>query len=254
MRSGSTVPSGSQASDAADLDAVGQPAGDQRRAGQPDHPVPRPCAASARTSVSSATAHRARSRRSAPTGRRCEAGSACWLRRSRLPPDATQSRAWQDSSVSRGAPPQAVGVARRDEDAASTVRANRGWWDHDADRLPRRARRVPRRRPTSSGARSACARRMRTCSATSAGRPGPRGRLRRGDVFALAGRPRAHSPVAFDVSAGMLRHARAGNEASGIDVAARPGRRPVPAVRQRRRSTSRSPRSARCPSSPTRSG
>ncbi len=86
--------------------------------------------------------------------------------------------------------------------------------------------------PTSSGRRSACARPTPICSATSRGKTV----LEVGCGAAMCSRWLAAQgayPVAFDISAGMLRHARAGARRDRARRAARAGRRAVPAVPRR---------------------
>jgi SAM-dependent methyltransferase len=116
-------------------------------------------------------------------------------------------------------PPPAANVGRRDEDANSTVRANRRWWDGEADtyhdehgsflgaadfvwsperlreedaRLLGSAEEIEGKRVLEVGSGAAmCSRWLATQGAL---------------------------PVASDLSAGMLRHARRYNEATGIEV------------------------------------
>jgi SAM-dependent methyltransferase len=107
-------------------------------------------------------------------------------------------------------------VARRDEDAAGTVRANRGWWDRDADRY----------HAEHGGFLGAadfvwCPERLREQDAHLLGDVAGARVLEVGCGAAMCSRwlaGRGARPVAFDVSAGMLRHARAGNRDTGIDV------------------------------------
>ena len=112
--------------------------------------------------------------------------------------------------------PRAVGVARRSEDAAATVRANRRWWDADADGYH-----------AAHGAFLGDAdfvwapERLREADAHLLGDVAGRVILEVGCGAAMCSRWLAGQgarPVAFDVSAGMLRHARAGAERTGIDV------------------------------------
>jgi ubiquinone/menaquinone biosynthesis C-methylase UbiE len=113
--------------------------------------------------------------------------------------------------------PRAIGIARRAQDADSTVRANRGWWDSDADAYHRE-----------HGAFLGDADFVWSPE-----------RLREEDVHLLgsdlAGRrvlevgcgaamcsrwlaARDVEVVASDVSAGMLRHAQDASQRTGIDV------------------------------------
>ena len=112
---------------------------------------------------------------------------------------------------------KAVGVARRDEDAASTVRANRSWWDSDADDYH-----------AAHGDFLGDAdfvwspERLREADAQLLG-PHVDGRaiLEIGCGAAMCSRwlaLKGAAPVACDVSAGMLRHARAGAIRTGVDV------------------------------------
>ena len=119
-------------------------------------------------------------------------------------------------------------------------------------RLPGRARRVPRRRRLRLVPGAAARGRRRACSAHVAGRrPRARGRLRRGAVRAAGWPTAGRDAVALDLSAGMLRQARAADARSGVARAAGPGRRLAPPLRRRHASTSPAPPSARCRSWPT---
>ncbi|MGI8760529.1 MAG: class I SAM-dependent methyltransferase [Jatrophihabitantaceae bacterium] len=111
---------------------------------------------------------------------------------------------------------KAVGVTRRQVDAASTVRANRGWWDCDADSYQ-----------AEHGAFLGVAdfvwspERLREHDARLLGELRGKRMLEVGCGAAMCSRWLAgqHArPVAFDLSGGMLRHARAGNDETGIDV------------------------------------
>lgn len=109
-----------------------------------------------------------------------------------------------------------VGVARRDEDAASTVAANRRWWDGDADAYH-----------SEHGDFLGAAdfvwapERLREEDAHLLGDVRGKTVLEVGCGAAMCSRwlaTRGARPVAFDLSAGMLRHARAGAEATGLTV------------------------------------
>ena len=117
------------------------------------------------------------------------------------------------------APPmnEAIGVGRRPADADASARANRRWWDADADAYHAehgaflgdvRLRLVP----------GAAARRGRP----PARRRSPGGRiLEVGCGSAMCSRwllGQGARPVAFDLSAGMLAHARSGAAATGLAV------------------------------------
>jgi ubiquinone/menaquinone biosynthesis C-methylase UbiE len=112
--------------------------------------------------------------------------------------------------------PQAIGIARRDEDSAATVAANRRWWDSDADAYH-----------AEHGAFLGvadfvwCPERLREADARLLGDVDGADVLEIGAGSAMCSRwlaTQGARVVASDVSAGMLRHARAGNEATGIDV------------------------------------
>ena len=131
---------------------------------------------------------------------------------------------------------------------AVSRRANRRWWDADAADYQAEHGRSSAT-PTSSGARRACARRTPGCSATSRGR-------RVLEVGADRRRARAGWPARgrrwrSTSRAGMLRHARPRDRRDRHRRAAGAGRRAgLPFADGT--STSPSPRSARCRSSPTR--
>jgi SAM-dependent methyltransferase len=113
--------------------------------------------------------------------------------------------------------PHAVGVTRRWEDATSTARANRRWWDGDADDYH-----------AEHGAFLGAAdfvwspEQLREADARLLGEVRGRRVLEVGSGSAMCSRWLAGQgarPVAFDISAGMLRHARVAATATGIDVA-----------------------------------
>lgn len=109
-----------------------------------------------------------------------------------------------------------AGVGRRDVGATDTVRANRAWWDLDADDYH-----------AEHGALLGiadlvwCPENLREADAHLLGDVSGLRILEVGCGAAMCSRwlsgQGAH-PVAFDLSAGMLRHARAGARATGIDV------------------------------------
>jgi len=112
--------------------------------------------------------------------------------------------------------PHAVGVTRRNQDGASTVRANRNWWDADADSYH-----------AEHGAFLGAAdfvwspERLREADAHLLGDVVGKLVLEVGCGAAMCSRWLAAAgarPVAFDLSAGMLRHARAGAADTGIAV------------------------------------
>jgi SAM-dependent methyltransferase len=110
----------------------------------------------------------------------------------------------------------AVGVARRAVDAAGSVRASRRWWDADADDYH-----------AAHGAFLGdadfvwCPERLREADARLLGDVTGRHVLEVGCGAAMCSRWLARAgarPVAFDVSAGMLRHARRLGAATDIGV------------------------------------
>ena len=113
--------------------------------------------------------------------------------------------------------PSAVGVARRDADEQSTIRANRGWWDTDADSYHDE-------HGAFLGAADFvwCPENLHERDAHLLGEVAGRRVLEVGCGAAMCSRwlvGQGARPVAFDLSAGMLRHARAGAAETGIDVA-----------------------------------
>ena len=111
----------------------------------------------------------------------------------------------------------AVGVARRHEDAASTVRANRRWWDADAD-----AYHAAHGEFLGDADFVWSPERLREADAHLLGEDlDGKTVLEVGCGAAMCSRwliGQGAKPVAFDVSSGMLRHARAANGRTGIDV------------------------------------
>lgn len=110
----------------------------------------------------------------------------------------------------------ASGVGRRQADAASTVRANRRWWDSDADSYHAE-------HGDFLGVADLvwCPENLREEDAHLLGEVAGRSVLEIGCGSAMCSRwlaGRGARPVAFDLSAGMLRHALAGAAATGIDV------------------------------------
>jgi len=110
----------------------------------------------------------------------------------------------------------AVGVGRRAADAETSARANRRWWDADADDYQ-----------SEHGAFLGeadfvwCPERLREADAHLLGDVTGRRILEVGCGAAMCSRwlaTQGARPVAFDVSAGMLRHAQAGAAATGVDV------------------------------------
>jgi SAM-dependent methyltransferase len=119
-------------------------------------------------------------------------------------------------AVSGTEPLDAIGVARRSVDAASTTRANRSWWDGDADDY---------HAEHGSFLGDAdfvwCPERLREADAHLLGDVSGRRILEVGCGAAMCSRwlaGQGAEPVAFDLSAGMLRHARLAAERSGVDV------------------------------------
>jgi SAM-dependent methyltransferase len=112
--------------------------------------------------------------------------------------------------------PRAVGVGRRTADAASTVRANRGWWDSDAD-----AYHAEHGDFLGAADFVWCPENLREEDAHLLGDVNGSDVLEVGCGAAMCSRwlaQRGARPVAFDVSAGMLRHAREGAASTGVDV------------------------------------
>jgi SAM-dependent methyltransferase len=113
--------------------------------------------------------------------------------------------------------PQAVGVARRHEDAAATVRANRGWWDRDADDYH-----AEHGGFLGDADFVWCPERLREQDAHLLGDDLTGRRvLELGSGAAMCSRwlaAQGVEVVASDLSAGMLRHARAGAQRTGIEV------------------------------------
>ena len=110
-----------------------------------------------------------------------------------------------------------VGIARRDEDAASTVRANRGWWDADADSYQ-----AEHGEFLGDADFVWCPERLREGEVRLLGEDiAAKLVLEVGCGAAMCSRwlaARGARTVAFDVSAGMLRQARAGAARTGIEV------------------------------------
>jgi 2-polyprenyl-3-methyl-5-hydroxy-6-metoxy-1,4-benzoquinol methylase len=115
-------------------------------------------------------------------------------------------------------PPTAVGIARRDAGTEATTRANRGWWDSDADSYHRAHGEF-------LGVADFvwCPEGLREADARLLG-PDLDGvrTLEVGAGSAMCSRWLATQgalPVASDLSAGMLRHASLGARETGIEVA-----------------------------------
>jgi SAM-dependent methyltransferase len=111
---------------------------------------------------------------------------------------------------------QAVGVGRREADAESTVRANRGWWDADAD-----AYHDEHGDFLGSADFVWCPENLREAEAHLLGEVAGRRILEVGCGAAMCSRwlvSHGARPVAFDLSAGMLRHARVQAASTGISV------------------------------------
>jgi SAM-dependent methyltransferase len=110
----------------------------------------------------------------------------------------------------------AVGIARRDADASSTVRANRRWWDADADDYHALHGEF-------LGAADFvwCPERLREADAHLLGQVGGLRVLEVGCGAAMCSRWLASQgarPVGFDLSSGMLRHAGVLDASTGLTV------------------------------------
>jgi SAM-dependent methyltransferase len=113
-------------------------------------------------------------------------------------------------------PPEGGGAGRRSADASTTTRANRRWWDGDADNYH-----------AEHGAFLGvadfvwCPEGLREADAHLLGEVAGRRILEVGAGSAMCSRwlaTQGAQPTAVDLSGGMLRHARAGAAATGIDV------------------------------------
>jgi len=112
--------------------------------------------------------------------------------------------------------PETVGVGRRAADAVATVRANRSWWDRDADAYHREHGEF-----LGDADFVWCPERLREQDAHLLGEVRGRRVLEVGCGAAMCSRwlaGQGAEPVAFDISAGMLRHARLASERSGVAV------------------------------------
>jgi SAM-dependent methyltransferase len=112
--------------------------------------------------------------------------------------------------------PAPAGVARRDEDAATTIAANRRWWDADADDYH-----AEHGDFLGSADFVWAPERLREADAHLLGDVRGQTILEVGCGAAMCSRwlaAQGAHPVAFDLSAGMLRHAQAGAAATGLTV------------------------------------
>lgn len=121
-------------------------------------------------------------------------------------------------AVAAGVPDDlhAVGVGRRDADSASTVRANRHWWDSDAD-----AYHAEHGEFLGVADFVWCPENLREDDVHLLGNVSGLDVLEVGCGAAMCSRwlaQRGAHPIAFDLSAGMLRHARDGAASTGVDV------------------------------------
>lgn len=112
--------------------------------------------------------------------------------------------------------PAPAEITRRSEDSSSTLRANRGWWDAEADSYHDEHGEF-------LGVADFvwCPERLREADAHLLGDVHGRRILEIGSGSAMCSRwlaTQGAHPVATDISAGMLRHARAGALRSGIVV------------------------------------
>jgi ubiquinone/menaquinone biosynthesis C-methylase UbiE len=120
------------------------------------------------------------------------------------------------SAMSGSPHPRAIGIARRAEDATSTLRANRGWWDSDAD-----AYHDAHGRFLGDADFIWSPENLREDDAHLLGDVAGKRVLEVGGGAAMCARwlrTRGADVVSFDVSAGMLRHARDASERSGVAV------------------------------------
>ena len=119
-------------------------------------------------------------------------------------------------AVAAEAADRPVGVGRRAADETATVRANRGWWDAEADAYHREHGGF-----LGDADFVWCPERLREQDARLLGDVRGKQVLEVGCGAAMCSRwlvgQGAHA-IASDLSAGMLRHARAGAERTGIDV------------------------------------
>ena len=113
-------------------------------------------------------------------------------------------------------PPEGGGAGRRSADASTTTRANRRWWDGDADNYHAE-------HGTFLGVADFvwCPEGLREADAHLLGEVAGRRILEVGAGSAMCSRwlaTQGARPTAVDLSGGMLRHARAGAAATGIEV------------------------------------
>ena len=113
-------------------------------------------------------------------------------------------------------PASPIGVGRRPADDSQTVRANRRWWDTEADEYQREHGAF-----LGSADFVWCPERLRERDARLLGDVRGRRILEVGCGAAMCSRwlvTEGAKPVAFDLSGGMLRHARDGATTTGIEV------------------------------------
>jgi ubiquinone/menaquinone biosynthesis C-methylase UbiE len=118
--------------------------------------------------------------------------------------------------VTSDEPTKAVGIARREAGPVATTRANRSWWDRDADSYHERHGEFLGVADFVWGPE-----RLREADAALLGETSGRRILEVGCGSAMCSRwlaARGARPVASDLSAGMLRHARVGAAQTGIAV------------------------------------
>jgi SAM-dependent methyltransferase len=114
-------------------------------------------------------------------------------------------------------PSSLASVGRRDADPAASVRANRWWWDRDAD-----AYQAEHGAFLGDADFVWCPENLREADVHLLGDVSGRDVLEVGCGAAMCSRwlaAQGARPVAFDLSAGMLGHAREGAARTGIDVA-----------------------------------
>jgi len=125
-------------------------------------------------------------------------------------------RAVAAGAVAETDPPRPIGVARRAANADDTLRANRRWWDSEAD-----AYHAEHGTFLGDADFVWCPERLREADAHLLGDVRGRDVLEVGCGAAMCSRwlvSQGAAAIASDVSAGMLRHARAASARTGVEV------------------------------------